>query len=79
MKWKLKELQGRVQAKTGERVTYAEIMENTGLAVQSITNIRTGRAKQVGVSTLEKLLAFFSARLGEPLTTNDLLEYTPDA
>ena len=79
MEWKFKELQGRVQAKTGHRVTYEEITEATGLAKQSITNISTGRAKQVGVSTLEKLLAFFSARLGEPLTTNDLLEYTPDA
>lgn len=77
MKWKLKELQGRVQARTGRQITYDEITEATGLAAQSIANISTGRSKQVGVATIEKLLAFFSARLGEPLTTNDLLEYIP--
>jgi len=77
MKWKFSELQGRVQAATGHRVTYEEITAATGLAKQSIANISTGKAKQVGVETIEKLLAFFSARLGEPLTTNDLLEYRP--
>ena len=77
MVWKLKELQGRVQAKTGQKITYADITESTGLAVQSIASISTNKSKQVGVATIEKLLAFFSARLGEPLTTNDLLEYRP--
>ena len=77
MKWKFSELQGRVQAATGHRVTYEEITAATGLAKQSIANISTGKAKQVGVETIEKLLAFFSDRLGEPLTTNDLLEYRP--
>jgi len=77
MQWKLKELQGRVQAKTGQTVTYEDIIAATGLAKGSITNIRTGRSKQVGVATLERLLAFFSERLGEPLTTSDLLEYRP--
>lgn len=75
MKWKLSELQGRVQAKTGENVTYEEIMTATGLSRQTIANLRLGRAKQVGVDTIEKLLTFFSDALGEPLTTNDLLEY----
>lgn len=37
----------------------------------------TGRAKRLDLHTLERLLTFFSAALGEPLTTNDLLEYRP--
>ncbi len=77
MKWKLSELQGRVQAKTGQHVTYEEMMTATGLAKQTITNLRQGKSKQVGVETIEKLLAFFAQRLGEDLTTNDLLEYRP--
>ncbi len=78
MKWKLSELQGRVQAKTGQNVTYEDMMTATGLSKQTITNLRMDRAKQVGVPTMEKLLDFFSQRLGEPLTTSDLLEYRPE-
>lgn len=77
MKWKLSELQGRVQAKTGQNVTYEDMMTATGLSKQTITNLRLGRARQVGVETMEKLLDFFSERLGERLTTDDLLEYRP--
>jgi len=77
MKWRLSELQGRVQAKTGQNVTYEDMMEATGLSKQTIANLRMGRAKQVGVETIDKLLDFFSDRLGERLTTDDLLEYRP--
>lgn len=78
MKWKLKELQGRVLVKTGQNVTSAEIMQGTGLSSQTIVNLRKDQSKQVGVKTISSLLTFFSARLGEPLTTNDLLEWRPD-
>lgn len=77
MKWKLSELQGRVQAKTGDRVTYEQITDATGLATRSITLLSTGRAKRLDLSTMERLLDFFSERLGERLTTDDLLEYRP--
>ena len=77
MKWRLSELQGRVQAKTGQNVTYEDMMTATGLSKQTIANLRLGRAKQVGVGSMERLLDFFSERLGEPLTTDDLLEYRP--
>ena len=78
MKWKLRELQGRVLVKTGQNVTTAEIMQGTGLSSQTIANLRQDQSKQVGVKTISSLLAFFSARLGEELTTNDLLEWRPD-
>ena len=77
MKWKFSELRGRVQVATGQSVTYEEITDATGLANQTISSISTGRAKRLDLATMEKLLTFFSARLGEPLSTNDLLEYQP--
>ena len=77
MKWKFSELQGRVQAGTGHKVTYEEISQETGLANQTIANLSTGRAKRLDLSTMERLLDFFSERLGERLTTDDLLEYRP--
>ena len=77
MKWKFSELQGRVQAATGHRVTYEEITAATGLANQTISSLSTGKAQRLDLGTMEKLLAFFSQALGENLTTNDLLEYRP--
>ena len=79
MKWKFGELRGRVQAATGKIVTYEEINDATGLANQTISSIGTGKAKRLDLHTIEKLLAFFSARLGEQLSTNDLLEWRPDS
>lgn len=77
MKWKLREIQGRYQQHTGEKLTYEVITAATGLSPTTISGIATGRVIRVDFITLERLLAFFSAALGEPLTTNDLLEYRP--
>ena len=77
MKWKLKELQGRVQARIGQSVTYEEITDATGLSSATISSLSMGRAQRLDLGTMEKLLAFFSQALGENLTTNDLLEYRP--
>ena len=77
MKWKLKELQGRVQARIGQSVTYEEITDATGLSSATISSLSMGRAQRLDLGTMEKLLAFFAQRLGEDLTTNDLLEYRP--
>ena len=79
MEWKFAEMQRRAQMRTGERLTYEMITAETGLSPSTISGVATGRVTRVDFGTLDKLLAFFSARLGEPLTTNDLLEYTPDA
>ena len=77
MEWKFAEMQRRAQMRTGERLTYEEITAATGLSSRTISGISTGRVTRVDFGTLEKLLSFFSTRLGEPLTTNDLLEYRP--
>jgi DNA-binding Xre family transcriptional regulator len=79
MKWKLTELSGKYQERTGERLTYEEITQATGLSPTILTGINRNRSKRVDFGTLEKLLTFFSEALGEPLTTNDLLEYKPNA
>jgi len=79
MHWRFKEMQGRYQAATGERLTFDAVIAATGLARQTIANLSTGRAKRLDLGTMETLLNFFSDALGEPLTTSDLLEYRPDA
>lgn len=78
MRWKFEEMQRRYRMQTGDNLTYEMITAQTGLSPTTISGISTGRVKRVDFGTLEKLLAFFSERLGEPLTTNDLLEYVPE-
>ncbi len=78
IRWRFAEMQARYRKHTGENVTYEEITTATGLSSNTLSGIATGRNKRVDFITLHRLLAFFSARLGEPLSTNDLLEWRPD-
>ena len=77
MTWKFAEMRRRYQKHTGERLTYEVITAATGLSPVTISGISRGQVTRVDFGTLEKLLAFFAQRLGEDLTTNDLLEYRP--
>lgn len=77
MRWKYEEMKKRYQRRTGERLVYRTITEATGITAATLSAIATGRKEGAEFGTLEKLLAFFSARMGEELTTNDLLEWRP--
>lgn len=78
MRWRLKELQGEYQALTGQRITYEDITAVTGLSPSTLSQIMKGRQRRVDLATLDRLLSLFSEKLGRPLTTGDLLQFTPD-
>jgi DNA-binding Xre family transcriptional regulator len=78
MRWKFNELQVKYRRHTGQNITYREITAATGLSSSTISGIATNQVERVDFGTLQSLLSFFSARLGEELTTNDLLEWRPD-
>lgn len=77
MEWRFAEMQARYRKHTGQNVTYEEITAATGLSSSTISGIAKNKVKRIDFTTLERLLTFFSQRLGEPLTTSDLLEYRP--
>ena len=77
MIWKLKRLQLETEEK-GDRLTYADITERTGVAGTTLARIATGSARRIDTSTVERLLRLFSDELGRPLTVNDLLEWRPE-
>ncbi len=79
MRWRFAEMQGRYQERTGQKITYEEIIAATGMSSRTISGIAKGKVKRVDFITLHRLLAFFSAALDEPLSTNDLLEWRPDS
>jgi DNA-binding Xre family transcriptional regulator len=73
IKWRLFDLIGRVMVEKGERVSYRQIADATGLSKSTVALIATGKATRTDLQTIGVLLRFFSNRLGFQVTPNDLL------
>lgn len=78
MKWRLNELMGEYQAATGQRLRNEDIHQETGITMSTISALRNGQPRRTDLDVLDRLITCLSNRLGRPLTTADLLEYTPD-
>ena len=77
MQWKLNSLLGQLRDIDPKAAEYREIHKKTGIAVSTIFLIAKG-SKRVDVDVADRLLNFFSMKLGKKLTTQDLLEFTQD-
>jgi DNA-binding Xre family transcriptional regulator len=75
MRWHLKELIGRAESVTRTSITYREISSETGISTNTITQMATGKAKRADLETLDRLLMYFKEKLGEKVTTDDLLRH----
>ena len=78
MKWHLKELIGRYESKSGQRLNYRGRGASLGLSTNTITQIATNKARRADLVTVDKLLGYFSGLLGENLAVDDLLKRYPD-
>lgn len=76
--WKLKTLLGRCEDRGIGGITYEEIYKDTGVPTSTITSIARNQAKRADLRTISRLLDFFSKKLGEDLTVNDLMEWKRD-
>lgn len=77
MTWKLNSLIGECKDTVGG-CTYREMSRITGLSTSILSTIAQNEVKRADTNTINVLLNFFSAKLGRNLTTQDLLEFTPD-
>lgn len=77
--WKLNSLVGRCRDKGIEELTYRDIYKATGVATSTLTSIMSNKTTRIDQQTVDKLLTFFSDKLEEELTINDLLEWKRDA
>lgn len=75
MRWHLKELIGRAESVTRTNITYREISNETGVSTNTITQMATNKAKRADLDTLDRLLIYFKGKLGESLTTDELLKH----
>lgn len=78
MKWHLKELIGRYESRTGQRLSYRNMAATLGISTNTITQIATNQARRADLNTVDKLLSYFSGLLGENLAVDDLLKRYPD-
>jgi len=72
IKSNLKQLILDKSAENSHRITYAEISAVTGLSTNTITKLANNQSALVGISTLDRLCAYFGVGVG------DLLVYVPD-
>lgn len=68
IRWRIRELMGKQYVKTGKKVTYEVITKATGISPNTLSGLATGKQKQVGVDTIDRLLTYFDC------TPNDLIK-----
>lgn len=67
IQFRLKELMARKERLEGKRVTYRDVSETTGISTNTLTLLANNRMKQIGLTTISRLLEYFDC---EP---NDLI------
>jgi hypothetical protein len=67
-----------LEQKKNCRYSYAAIADGSGLTRQGVRRLLKEKSDRVDLSTLGKLLDFFSAE-GMPITVGDLFAVTPNA
>ena len=79
MKWHLKELIGRYESRNpNDSLSYRRIEAETGIGKTVITKIATNKAARLDLATVNTLLNYFSQKLGEELTVDDMLHWEPE-
>ena len=69
--FRIKELAATKGRRDGERISYADIHEATGISPNSLSMLATGKSKHVGISTIERLLDYFECGVGELIEVCD--------
>lgn len=72
VRWRIRELMGKRYTQTGQKETYEKITQATGISPNTLSALATGKAQQVGVSTIERLLVYFDCQ------PNDLIIRTQE-
>lgn len=78
LKWRACELVAEYQVLSGNRLSYLEISERTGLSRTTITKVIGGHGVRVDLDTLDVLLNFFSPLLGRVVDPGELFQYVYD-
>ena len=62
---RLRELIGKKSRQERRRITYDDILANTGINKRSLTRLANDRADRVAFSTMNRLCAYFDCQPGD--------------
>lgn len=77
VRWRLNSLLAELKDVAPDDAAYRAISAATGISTSTITAIARNEAKRVDFDTIDRLLTFFSDKLGRHLITQDLIEFLP--
>ena len=63
LQFRIAELIAEKSRREGRDITYETITQETGVSGNSLSNLKQGKAKMVGLSTVERLLDFFGCEV----------------
>lgn len=79
MKWRLNELMAECTQQTGDRMTYTEVSNGSGVGRTILYRLAGQEVTRTDLENMSNLLTYFSDRLGRTVQTNELLEFVPDS
>ena len=72
IQWRLRELLAAKGRRERRRITYDDVLQQTGVSKTSLTRLANDRADRVAISTIDRLCTYFECQPG------DILIYVPD-
>lgn len=75
VRWKLNELIGEYQQKTGAALRHIEISRATGISQNTLSLMANNKTLSLQQRTMDSLLKYFEEKLNRRLTLNDLAVY----
>ena len=62
---RLRELMATKSRRDQRRITYSDILANTGISTTTLTRLAGDRSEKVALTTMDRLCAYFEAQPGD--------------
>lgn len=77
LKWKLDELKRRYEHLSGRTLSYRDIATGSKVSLSTVSKILNHQSQAADFEVADKLLKYFSDKLGYQLTVADIIGYDP--
>lgn len=77
LKWKLDELKHRYEHLSGHTLSYRDIANGSRVSLSTVSKILNHQSQAADFEVADKLLKYFSDKLGYQLTVTDIIGYDP--
>ena len=71
LRFRLRTLMGAWSDQHGQRLTYADLTEATGIAASTLSHLAQNKSRRIDASTIERLCEFFRCGLDDLMVLED--------